>query len=72
MEGETEGAEMKLTKLDMARVIVSALYNTSELVPADHPEAVRRAKSGTVETLRHQHKLALAAINSKLAKVSAE
>jgi hypothetical protein len=58
---------MRLTKLDMARVIVTALYNKSALVPADHPEAVRRAKNGTVEQLRHQHKLALAAIESRRA-----
>ena len=57
---------MRLTKLDMARVIVTALYNLDALVPADHPEAVRRAARGTVDQLQRQHKLAMAAIESRL------
>ena len=56
---------MRLTKLDMARVIVTALYNKSELVADDHPEAVRRAAKGTVARLTQQHRLAMAAIQSR-------
>lgn len=56
---------MRLTKLDMARVIVTALYNRPELVSADHPEAVRRAKYGKVSRLTEQHKMAIAAIESR-------
>lgn len=59
---------MRLTKLDMARVIVTALYNRPALVAEDHPEAVRRAKRGKVENLKHEHKLAMAAIYSKMDK----
>jgi hypothetical protein len=55
---------MRLTKLDMARVIVTALYNRPALVAADHPEAVRRARKGTVASLTREHKLAVAAIES--------
>jgi hypothetical protein len=55
---------MRLTKLDMARVVVTALYNRDALVPADDPEAVRKARVLNVEQLRHQHKLALAVIES--------
>ena len=56
---------MRLTKLDMARVIVTALYGKSTLVPGDNPEAVRRATKGTVEMLTRQHGLAMAAIQSR-------
>jgi hypothetical protein len=58
---------MRLTKLDMARVIVTALYNLKALAPVDHPEVVKRANKGTVESLSRQHKMALAAIESKIA-----
>ncbi len=55
---------MKLTKNDMARVIVTALYNKSSLVAADHPEVVKRAARGTVASLTRQHAMAMAAIQS--------
>ena len=55
---------MRLTKNDMARVIVTALYNKPELVAADHPEVLRRAARGTVESLSRQHSYAMAAIQS--------
>ena len=56
---------MRLTKTDMARVIVMALYNLPELPGADWGEVERRAKKGTVASLTRQHKLALAAIESR-------
>jgi hypothetical protein len=55
---------MRLTKIDMARVIVTALYNKPALVAADHPEVIRRAQRGTVRSLTLQHEMAVAAINS--------
>ena len=55
---------MRLTKLDMARVIVTALYGKPALVAADHPEVVKRASKGSVESLTRQHGLAMAAIQS--------
>lgn len=55
---------MRHTKLEMARVIVTALYNRGELVASDHPEVVRRAAKGTVASLTYQHKLAMDAIAS--------
>lgn len=57
---------MRLTKIDMARVIVTALYNRPALVAADHPEVVKRARRGSVESLARQHKMAVDAINSVL------
>jgi hypothetical protein len=53
---------MKLTKLEMARVIVTALYHRPTLVRPTNPEAIRRAKHGTVESLTRQHAMALAVI----------
>ncbi len=58
---------MRLTKLDMARVIVTALYNLPALVNASHPEVVRRARKGSVASLTRQHALAVAAIQSRIA-----
>ena len=56
---------MRLTKTDMARVVVTALHNKKDaLVAADHPEVVRKVRTLTVDQLKHQHKLAMAAINS--------
>ncbi len=57
---------MRLTKNDMARVIVQALYNRPSLPPVDNAEVVKRAKRGTVVSLTHQHKMAIAAINSSV------
>ncbi len=56
---------MRLTKTDMARVVVTALYNMKALAPSDHPEVVRKVRTLNVEQLKHQHKLAMAAINSR-------
>lgn len=61
---------MRITKLDMARVIVTALYNKPALVAADHPEAVLRAAKGKVETLTRQHEMAMKAIQSRAAQPS--
>jgi hypothetical protein len=55
---------MRLTKNDMARVIVTALYHRPELVAADHPEVLKRAARGTVASLTSQHAMAMAAIQS--------
>jgi hypothetical protein len=59
---------MRLTKIDMARVIVTALYNRPALVAADHPEVVRRARRGSVELLTKQHEMAMRAIQSVQAR----
>lgn len=53
-----------MTKLNMARVIVTALYGKTIVVAADHPEALRRAQHGTVASLTFQHGLAIRAIQS--------
>ena len=53
-----------MTKLEMARWVVTALYNLPTLVAIDHREAVRRAKRGTVKSLTRQHEMAVAAIRS--------
>jgi hypothetical protein len=55
---------MRLTKLDMARVVVTALYNLPALAPADHQEVVKRTR-GTVEFLRRHYALAMKAIESR-------
>lgn len=55
---------MRLTKNDMARVIVQALYNLPRLPAADHPEVVKRATRGKVETLAPQHKLSCDVLGS--------
>ena len=62
---------MRLTKNDMARVIVAALYNMKALPPADHFKVVSMARRSSVDELRDQHKRAVAAIESVRAKVSA-
>ena len=54
----------KLSKLEMARVIVTALYNCPNLVPPTNTEAIVRAKHGSVNSLTRQYKLALAAMAS--------
>lgn len=56
---------MRLTKLDMARVVVTALHNRPVLVAANNSEAVRRAKHGTVESLTRQHEMAMAVLNAR-------
>jgi hypothetical protein len=54
--------------MQMARVIVTALYDMKELAPAEHPEVVIRARKGTVALLEKQHAMALKAIESKTTK----
>lgn len=49
---------MRLTKNDMARVIVQARHALPALPAADHSEVVLRAWRGDVVTLTRQHKLA--------------
>lgn len=55
---------MRLTKTDMARVVVAALYNMKALPPADHFQVTRMVRRSSHDELSHQHKLALAAIES--------
>jgi hypothetical protein len=55
---------MRLTKTDMARVVVTALYNMKSLAPADHPQVVRKVRALTADQLKYEHKLALAVIES--------
>jgi hypothetical protein len=57
---------MRLTKNQMARVIVQALYAMPALPAEDHPEVVKRAARGNVEMLKRQHKMAVEAILSTL------
>lgn len=57
---------MRLTKNDMARVIVQALYNMPALPAADDRRVMKRAAKGTVASLTYQHKLAMNAIQSAL------
>ena len=55
---------MRLTKNDLARVIVQALYNLPELPAATHTHVINRERRNNVETLTRQHALAVAALNS--------
>lgn len=57
----------RLTKTQMAQVVVTALYNMPALASADHHEVVLRASRGTVESLTRQHKMAMDAIQSRQA-----
>ena len=56
--------QFMLTKLAMARVIITALYNMEELAPADHPKVIKRARLPK-STLVNQHKMAMVAIQSR-------
>jgi hypothetical protein len=53
-----------MTKNEMARVIVQALYATTMLPTSDHPEVMRRVKHGTIASLTRHHKLACDALRS--------
>lgn len=57
---------MRLTKNDMARVIVQALYALPALPPADDLRVVKRAERGSVVSLTRQHGLAVNALLSTL------
>ena len=57
---------MRLTKNDMARVIVAALYNMDRL-PAPNHHAVKGWERKRKVELADHHKRAVAAINSVLA-----
>jgi hypothetical protein len=56
--------QMRLTKNDMARVIVQALYNMPVVPAVDHPEVVNRARRGTMASLTKHHEMACKALNS--------
>jgi len=56
---------MKLTKLDMARVIVMALYNKKELPPVDSWEVRKMVRNRDVASLSYLHTMALASIESR-------
>ncbi len=60
----TDRRSFRLTKHKMAKVIVQALYNLPALPADDHPEVIKRAARGTVESLTRQHKMAMDAILS--------
>jgi hypothetical protein len=49
----------RLSKNDMARVIVAVLYNMNTLPRADHPEVVYREQNSTEESLARLYKLAV-------------
>jgi hypothetical protein len=53
-----------MTKNEMARWVVTALQHRPELVRADHPEVLARARRGTVQSLTRQYEMAVAAIRS--------
>ena len=52
-----------MTKLEMARVIVKALYNMDDLPAINNVHVQRQAKQRKT-VLEHRHKLALAALAS--------
>lgn len=56
---------MRLTKLDMARVIAMALYNKQDLPPVNSREVQKWVRSGTVASLTRQYDLAIKAIESR-------
>ena len=55
-----------LTKSDMARVIVQALYAMPELPAADHPKVKRMERRSGKTALQRQHKLAVKIIQNGL------
>lgn len=55
-----------LTKNDMARVIVQALYAMPELPAADHPRVARMGRHNGKAALQRQHKLAVKIIQDGL------
>jgi hypothetical protein len=58
----------RLSKNDMARVIVAVLYNMKTLPRADHPEVVYREQNSSEESVARLHKLAVDANNSLAAR----
>ena len=54
----------KLTKTDMARVILMALWNSPSLPAADYGGVKIRVKRCSRDTLKSQYKLAVAALKS--------
>ncbi len=54
---------MRLTKNDMARVVVQALKAMPNLPEADRPSVVRMARKESYEHMQRQHKLALKVID---------
>lgn len=55
---------MRLTKNQMARVVVQALYNLPELPSETDRRVVVRAQRGSVESLTKHHAMAMAALLS--------
>jgi hypothetical protein len=49
---------MKLTKNDMARVVIQALYNLPHLPPVDDKRVVRMAGRNHVDIMISRHKTA--------------
>ena len=59
---------MKLTKNDMARVIIQALYLIPELPKENHPKVVRLARAKK-KNLQPQYELAVKILTDKFVKV---
>lgn len=60
---------MQLTKTDLSRVIVQALYGMKDLPAADHFKVTRMAKTKK-DHLERQHKLAVKVLQDRLARQS--
>jgi len=59
------GLKMSLKKLDMARVIVTALYNLDKLAPENH-HAIKRLMKWKKDDLRDRYKVALKVLSQKI------
>jgi len=59
--------DIKLTKTDMARVIVQSLYGLTLLPDEDHIQVKRIARRSKNE-LRERHKKAIDVINAKMCR----
>lgn len=59
---------MRLTKNDLARVIVQALYNLDELPAADNCNVLAMARTNKLEDLARQHKLAVKVILDRISE----
>ena len=56
---------MTLTKNDLSRVIIYALFDLPELPAADHPQVIRRSRLKKTE-LEYQHRLAMDALEGRI------
>jgi hypothetical protein len=58
-------ARTKLTKLDMAKIIVQALYNLPEL-PSEDDKEVKRLSRQSTEHLKESHRLAINILSKRV------